>query len=120
MKILTEIIGKSAIVSISGDIDASNSDEVKEYLLTTLEVGWDTLVIDLKNVPFISSIGLQALLSAYQAGDRADTSVVIAAPRAGIEKVINTSGFSSFLTRYTTVDDAKTHLAMGESEPEDD
>jgi anti-anti-sigma factor len=114
MKLSAEAVGKTTIVSIMGDIDAFTSAEVKEYLLTTLEAGCDTLVIDFEQVPFMSSVGLRVLLSVYQMAEQTHTSVVLAAPRSGIEKVLETSGFSSFLTYYPSVDDAIADLSQGE------
>lgn len=120
MKLTTEVVGNISIVSITSDIDAFTSAEAREYLLKTLEAGCDTLVIDCENMRFISSIGLRALLSVYQVAELSDTSVVLAAPQSAIEKILDTTGFSSFLTCYVSVDDALADLPQQEKESEDD
>jgi anti-sigma B factor antagonist len=111
MKLTTEVVGKITIISIMGDIDSLTSEEVGEILLRLLEAGCDTLVIDFEHMPFMSSIGLRVLLSVYQAAELTQTPVVLAAPQSGVEQVLDTTGFSSFLTCYDSVDDAIADLA---------
>ena len=116
MKLTTRVTENIAIVSIEGDFDASTSAEVNECLMSTLEQGNAGLIIDLEGVPFMSSRGLRVLLEAYRAGKLSDTSVVIAAPSKGVKKVLDISGFSSFLTCYPDIEKAISSLLGAENE----
>jgi anti-sigma B factor antagonist len=108
MKLSNEIIGTTTIVSIDGDIDASTYNQVSSYLLTEVSDGWKTLIIDFEGVPFMSSVGLHILVDIYKKAKRRGSDVVIAAPGRGVMRVLDTSGFSTFLTCYGSADDAKT------------
>lgn len=116
MKLTSIVRDNIAIVSIEGDFDASTAVEVNESLMSALEQGNAGLIIDLEGVPFMSSRGLRVLLEAYRAGRLSDTSVVIAAPSKGVKKVLDISGFSSFLTCYPDIDEAISSLQAGDIE----
>jgi anti-sigma B factor antagonist len=107
MNLSTEIAGNITIVSIEGDIDASNSNELTDYLLATHDDGWKTLIINFEAVPFMSSVGLRVLLDVYKKGETSGSTVSVATPGRGVMRVLNTSGFSTFLPCFATVDEAK-------------
>ena len=105
MKLSNEIIGTTTIVSIEGDIDASTYYQVSSYVLTDIDDSWKTLIIDFEGVPFMSSVGLHVLVDIFKKAKRRGSEVVIAAPGRGVMRVLDTSGFSTFLTCYGSVDD---------------
>ncbi len=106
MKLSSKIVGTMTIVSIDGDIDASTYSQVSSYMFTEVDDGWKTLIIDFEGVPFMSSVGLHVLVDIYKKAKRRGSDVVIAAPGRGVMRVLDTSGFSTFLTCYGSVDDA--------------
>ena len=106
MKLSTEVKGQTAVISINGDLDAATAPEATGYLKSALEEEWTTIVIDLGEVPFMSSAGLRFILNAHQQGKTAGIQIVLAAPRAGVEKVLSTSGFTRIVTTFDTVDEA--------------
>lgn len=106
MEITTEDRGTTAVVSLVGDIDALTAPEATAYLTTTILEGWKVIVIDLSQVPFMSSAGLRFLLDAHQRSQAANSQIILAAAQDGVQRVLTTSGFSRILTIYPTVEEA--------------
>jgi anti-anti-sigma factor len=106
MEIKTEEFGTTAVVSLVGDIDALTAPEATDYVKGTIADGWAVIIIDLGQVPFMSSAGLRFLLDAHQQSQAANSQIIVAAAQHGVERVLTTSGFSRILTTYPTVEDA--------------
>jgi len=67
MKVLTEERGGKTILTPKEErLDAHNSGELKDRILKLFEGGCRDAVVDLRNVQFIDSSGLGALLSGHK------------------------------------------------------
>jgi anti-sigma B factor antagonist len=67
MNISTEEINKTIVIRIDEErLDAHNSGELKVVIQQLFEGGNLTLLVDLKNVRFIDSSGLGALVSGFK------------------------------------------------------
>ena len=67
MNISTEEINKTIVIRIDEErLDAHNSGELKVVLQQLFEGGNLSLLVDLKNVRFIDSSGLGALVSGFK------------------------------------------------------
>ncbi len=64
MEIKIENMKRCELVTISGQIDSASAPELEEQLLDLIEAGRRNLVINFRDVTFISSPGLKALLAA--------------------------------------------------------
>ena len=64
MKITVENMKRCDLVHPSGMIDSASAPELEESLLDLIEGGTRNLVVSLREVTFISSPGLKALLAA--------------------------------------------------------
>ncbi|MFD1149011.1 STAS domain-containing protein [Saccharothrix hoggarensis] len=60
-ELTTAADGNTTIVRVTGEIDLSNSDELRDRCLEFLDAGVDALVIDLSEVTFFASSGIAAL-----------------------------------------------------------
>ena len=56
--------GPHAVVAVRGEIDAHTAPALKERLLDLVAGGIDRLVVDLREVTFIESVGLGTLVAA--------------------------------------------------------
>ena len=64
MEIKVETMKRCDLVSLSGMIDSANAPDLEEKLLDLIEGGQKNLVLSMREVTFISSPGLKALLAA--------------------------------------------------------
>ncbi len=104
MELMTEIQGNTVIVHVMGDIDAHTAATVSEAVHQALAGNKDVLIIDLGGVRFMSSAGLRIILVAHQLAQETETTIVLAAPRAGVLRVLEMAGFTKIVTCYDSVD----------------
>ncbi len=76
MEIKVESMKRCEMVTLSGQIDSATAPELEQTLLDLIDAGKRNLVLNFRDVTFISSAGLKALLAAQiktrrklQAGD---------------------------------------------------
>jgi anti-sigma B factor antagonist len=65
MEIVTKTVGEITIVELSGDIDANTAPKVQEQVLPLAESG-AKLLLNMTEVPYMSSAGLRSLLALYR------------------------------------------------------
>ncbi len=58
------------VVEAHGRLDSTTSEAFADRLTSLLETGHGALVVDLKSIAYISSVGFQALLKASRAATR--------------------------------------------------
>src|SRR5688572_598629 len=72
-KVDAEVVGTQAVVTVAGEIDALTAPILKEELLALVATGVQRVVVDLREVTFIESVGLGTLVAARKrlaAGDK--------------------------------------------------
>jgi len=64
MEIKVEAMKRCELVTLSGQIDSATAPELEQTLLDLIDSGKRNLVLNFRDVTFISSAGLKALLAA--------------------------------------------------------
>jgi anti-anti-sigma factor len=64
MEVKIETMKRCELVTLSGQIDSSTAPEFEQTLLDLIDGGKRNLVLNFRDVTFISSAGLKALLAA--------------------------------------------------------
>jgi anti-sigma B factor antagonist len=67
MKLVEEVAENVTIVEAYGRIDSTTAKEFGDRLVSLVQAGRSSLVVDLKNIAYISSAGFRALLIANRA-----------------------------------------------------
>lgn len=93
MEIIVEIIDKKAIVRVEGRLDTITAPDLDKKIS---ELNVNELVLDLKNLDYISSAGLRVLLSAHKKFSKLQSMKVINVKEAVIE-VFALTGFADIL-----------------------
>ena len=83
-------------VSVEGELDVRTSPELEKALMPALE-GKDDVVIDLKEVSYLSSAGLRLLLAAAKAMD-GKGKLVVKNVSQDVMEIIEITGFDALLT----------------------
>ena len=96
----------ATVVALSGELDAHTAGRLRTLMAEQLLAGPGNLVIDLSGLSFIDSAGLAVLIAADKGMRRAGTHLVLAAPRAPVDKVLRLTGLTAVLTTAATVDEA--------------
>jgi anti-sigma B factor antagonist len=95
----------AVIVSVAGELDLYNAEEVRRALLETLTEGSELLVVDLEGVTFIDSTALGVLIEARsRMTDR--SGFRLAAPGLEVRRALEVSGLDRHFVVHDTVADA--------------
>ncbi|MEV4314310.1 STAS domain-containing protein [Actinocrispum sp. NPDC049592] len=96
----------ATIVQVAGEIDLATSDEFAQAVAQALAGSSSKVVVDLRDVTFMGSIGLSVLLSAHRDAEQAGRSLRVADGGAIAHRAITISGLDQVLAVFGTVDDA--------------
>src|SRR3954468_21825583 len=95
------------LVGMPEEIDASNSDRVREQLLAVLNEGTGPVVIDLTATLFCDSTALKALVRARTRAVAADRRLYAAVPpRGSVRRIFELTAISRLLPVHDDVDSA--------------
>ena len=100
--------GSAVLVSPHGRITELVSHELERQLLGLIEGGSVRIVMDLYDVPFISSAGLGALMLAHKEARKNDGRVCLARPQPLVRQILETTKLTKLFGLYTSVEDALT------------
>jgi anti-anti-sigma factor len=110
---------EAVLVHVGGEIDSSTAGELRSQLESALHQagGQDSrlLIIDLQDVTYFGSAGLNAVLDCHKQGLRAGTSVRLVADNELVVRPIEVTNLDSLLDLYPSLPDA---LEGRESEQE--
>lgn len=96
---------ETVVVSLAGELDLYNAEEVRRALLDTLAEGAELLVVDLAEVTFIDSTALGVLIEARsRLSDR--SGFRLAAPGLEVRRALEVSGLDRHFVVRDTVADA--------------
>jgi anti-sigma B factor antagonist len=95
----------AVIVSLAGELDLYNAEEVRKALLDTLADRPEVLVIDLEAVTFIDSTALGVLIEARSRMDER-SGFRLAAPGLEVRRALEVSGLDRHFVVHDTVADA--------------
>ena len=87
-------------VVLTGEIDVSTSNRVREALIAISNSGEISVVVDMGNVTFMDSTGLAALVGPLKRFRSMNGQIVLRSPSKGVLKVLEITG----LTRVFTIE----------------
>jgi anti-sigma B factor antagonist len=85
-------------VVLSGEIDLTSSQRLREVLLSVANGGEHRLIVDLGKVTFMDSTGLSALVAARKRFRSIDGEIVLRSPSAGVLRVLEITGLARVFT----------------------
>jgi anti-anti-sigma factor len=103
--------GEFSVVRLPAEIDLANSSEVLASLLGTINRGGANLVVDARDVRFIDSSGLNALVRARERTEAMSGSLHLVAASRRLRRLLEITRLDRVLHRVDAVEDAITCLA---------
>ncbi|MGA7875856.1 MAG: STAS domain-containing protein [Desulfoferrobacter sp.] len=89
-----------------GRLDSNTSDEFEKKLLGLVGAGETNLIIDFKELDYISSAGLRVLLKAAKELKRKNGQLAFCAVKDYIKEIFELSGFVSFFPIHLTLEES--------------
>ncbi len=80
------------ILSVHGRVEAINSEEFQNRILKAFQ-GNKNVVLDMSDVPYISSAGLRALLIGNKTASSKGGKLIISSASAAVKEMIRVTGF---------------------------
>ena len=106
MDIIEEKQGGIDIFKLNGRLDSNTSQGFEKKLFQAISDGSKTMVVDFKDLDYISSAGLRVILKATKAIKREDGRIMLCSMQDYVKEVFEIAGFDSFLPIVATMDDA--------------
>lgn len=96
----------AVVVRPSGRLTMVTAPDMREALHALVAAGDSRIVVDLREVEFIDSSGLGALISGLRAARQAGGDLRIAAPNQQVQSVMEVTSLNRVLSSYDTAEAA--------------
>ena len=106
MEIQTRREGNAAVVSVRGRLDAVTAEDYRNAVRVLVETGTTRVVVDLRDLDYISSSGMSALVLTTRWLKEKDGRLGVASLRESIHSVIRMCGIEKLLEIYASVPEA--------------
>lgn len=91
------------VVELNGDVDANTAPTVQQQVVPLAEPG-SKILMDMTQVPYMSSAGLRMLLSMYRQTEAKKGKLVLVGLSEELQDTMSVTGFLDFFTTCETVD----------------
>lgn len=107
-----QILGRTLLVTLHGELDLVSAESVRESIDTELEKNSriKNLVVDLAEVEFIDSSGLGMLLGRYRQVHRRGGKLVLIGPKPQVRRVLEMAGITKIMRIVATRQEALADL----------
>lgn len=106
MEISTQEQKRVSVMSVSGRVDSATAPDLENSLKKLVEADKTQIVLDLKDVEYMSSAGLRAMVSTLKAVKRVNGDLRLANPSPRVEEVLRLAGLTSIFSIHPTQDEA--------------
>ncbi|WP_432100521.1 STAS domain-containing protein [Streptomyces sp. WAC 04229] len=104
-----------ALLKVAGYLDVDTATELQHHLANQLHHGRRHFLLDLSEVPFMDSSGMNIILRVYQEARELPGSVHIIAPAPAVRRVLDLTGVSITVPVSETTEEA---LSRVDAQPE--
>jgi len=108
MEISEKAEGTANVVYLHGRLDAYAANDVEQKLNSLTAAKQVHLVLNLKELAYISSSGLRVLLSAQKKATKNQGDIRLACVQPSVKDVLDMAGFTQFFKLYDDEEDAIT------------
>jgi anti-sigma B factor antagonist len=106
MEIQTHEFTRVNVIAVTGRVDSATAPELESKLKELVDGGKNKLVLDLKNVEYMSSAGLRTMVSTLKAVKRVNGDLRLANPSPRVEEVLRLAGLTSIFSIHSTQEEA--------------
>ena len=106
MEIIEEMQNDINIYRLIGRLDSNTSQGFEQKLFQAISEGAKNMVVDFKDIDYISSAGLRVVLKAFKALQREDGRVILCSMQEYVREIFKMIGIDSFVPTLDTMDDA--------------
>ena len=93
-------------IAVRGEVDISVAEALEQVLEAGIRESVGAFIVDLSELDFIESTGLQVLLRARGLLAREDRALAVVCPHGPVRRVFELSGLSELFALYTSREEA--------------
>ena len=113
MEIIETQFGSVTVVEVKGRIDSFTADGLQQRLSALVQSGCTGLVVDFKQVAYISSVGFKVLLIAAKQGEDARCALALCGVVGEVRRMFEIGAFDQTFTILGTREECIERLAAG-------
>jgi len=102
MQLIEQVSDGVAIVEAHGRIDSVTARDLNEKLITLIDSGTARIVLDLKNIVYVSSAGFRVLVVADRASQRKNGRLALCEISGDVMRLFEIGAFSDLFSIYPT------------------
>lgn len=102
MEIKTRRVDQVLVVEITGKLDTQNSGPASEEMARIVQDGNSKILLNLRNLEFLSSAGLRVLLRTTKLLPEPEGRMMICQAKGVVKEVLEISGFDDFIDVHDT------------------
>ena len=106
MEIIEEKQDAISILKLNGRLDSNTSQGFEKKIFDAISDGSKNMIVDFKDLDYISSAGLRVILKATKALNREEGKIMLCSMQDYVKEVFEIAGFDSFLPIVATMDEA--------------
>ena len=106
MEIIEEKHEAISIFKLNGRLDSNTSQGFEKKIFDAISDGSKNMIVDFKDLDYISSAGLRVILKATKALNREEGKIMLCSMQDYVKEVFEIAGFDSFLPIVGTMDEA--------------
>jgi anti-sigma B factor antagonist len=106
VEIIEEIQDDINIYRLKGRLDSNTFQRLEEKLFQAISDGSKRIIVDFKNLNYISSAGLRVIIKANKALIREDGRMILCSMQKYVREIFNMTGIDSFVPTLDTMDDS--------------
>lgn len=91
------------MVSLPGEVDIANADDVREELLAVLNRSPEVMIADMSKTTFCDSSGVNALVRAFRRATSNGTKMRLVVTTLAVQRVLTLTGVDRLIEFYPTV-----------------
>jgi anti-anti-sigma factor len=96
-------LGEAAVITLPEEIDITNSEQVREELLSLLNRGPAVLIVDMAETSFCDSAGVNALVRAHKRATANGAEIRLVVASLGVQRVLAITGVDRLISVYPSV-----------------
>jgi anti-sigma B factor antagonist len=106
VEIIEEIQDDINIYRLKGRLDSNTSQRLEKKLFQAISDGSKRMIVDFKELNYISSSGLRIIFKANKALIREDGRIILCSMQKYVREIFKMTGIDSFVPTLDTMDDA--------------
>ena len=111
MQIAEQLAGEITVVEVKGRIDSNTAKAFGERLTGLIKDGRTRVVVDLRQLIYISSAGFRALLVAGKLADETNGVLALCGLSAEVQRLFDLGAFSDLFMIYPSRDESIAKLS---------